>query len=150
MASFAGGRTSSTGWTGRGRAVATAVGADMGNLLVLRGSVPGWTPGAEESSDEAGRADPGVAGVRGVVAGDGRLDEAVGPVGGDEDLAVVLQPGGREGIEEVVRVGCREPHLGHLWVRLEDGPAHGVQCLLDGPAVGGGERLEEQLQDAVV
>ena len=57
---------------------------------------------------------PRVARRRGVVAGHLRLDQAVGPVGGDEDLAVVgqsldVEPG--EVDQEVVLVGRRERDL---------------------------------------
>src|SRR5207244_663211 len=56
-------------------------------------------------SAEAGYAVPGAARVRGVVADHGGLDQAVGPVGREEDLARVVEPERREVAEEVVLVG---------------------------------------------
>ena len=112
------------------------------------GSAGGAAAGGR--SAETGDGQPGVAGRGGALAAHGRLDEAVGPVGGDEHLAVVLQPERREVDEEVVLVGRREPDLRDLGVRLEHRAAHRVERLLQGAAVGHGEGLEQDLADVVV
>ena len=96
----------------------------------------------------AGHRQPGVA-ARGVVALDLRLDQAVGPVRGDEHLAVVGQPVHLEATEvhqEVVLVGRREPDLGDLLLAVEHRAPHRVQRLLQRSRVGAGEGLEQGLQ----
>src|SRR5512144_1202217 len=115
MASFGAGSTSSTGClatrcgarVSAGCAVMTGTSSSRGPGRVL-GVVGGSSWAEGRPSAEAGNGQPGVAGGGGALTAYGRLDEAVGPVCGDEHLAVVLQPERREVDEEVVLVGRRE------------------------------------------
>src|ERR1700749_4551546 len=84
--------------------------------LVIRSRITSTITGTRCSpigpaSHEPGKGRPGVARIGRVVAGDARLDQPVRPVGGDEDLAVVLQAEGGQVDEEVMLVRRGEPDL---------------------------------------
>src|SRR5262245_57958169 len=116
----------------------------------LNSSMPAVTVDASWSSCETRNGGPGLAGRLGTLARDRRLDQPVGPVSGDEDLAVVLQVERREIDQEVVLVGRGEPDLGHLGMGLEHVLAHDVEGLLECAAIGPRERREHDVADGVV
>src|SRR5487761_34421 len=84
----------------------------------------------------------------GIAAGDGSLDQPVRPVGGIEDLVLVVQPEGRQVDDVVMLVLNRQPDLGNLRTRRQGRFAHRVQRLLQRQAVLGGKRLDQLLARA--
>src|SRR5579863_56932 len=90
---------------------------------------------------------PGLARVGSVVADNCRLDQAIWPIGSDEDLALIAQPEGAQVDQEVMLVGGREPDLGDVAEALQHPMSHLVERLLQGTAVGRREGLEQRCLD---
>ena len=115
-----------------------------------RASPPGRPLDLRVRSAEAGDAGPGGSVGLDALAGDGRLDQAVGAVGGVEDLVRVVQAERGQVRGEVVLVRAGELDLVDAVVLGDDRLTHLVEGVLQRARIALGERGQQSRLDPVI